>query len=131
MKKILILFLLVGCQNPPIQPGIQSCDEISYCVSSFDGLAPIESEEEPERIRAKIIGIVSKTAGAKIVEETPNYIRAEYSSPLLGFIDDVEFWFDRPNQVHFKSASRANFPDFGSNKDRIETLRFKFHQNDF
>lgn len=136
MKKIFLLILLVSCQNPPAQFGIQSCAGVSYCVSSFDSgnesyLPPIESEEDPQRIRQKIKGIVSKTAGANIVEESENYLRAEYSSSLLGFIDDVEFWFHETHQVHFKSASRGSFPDFGANKERIESLRFKFHQNDF
>lgn len=138
-----ILFLLVSCQSTaPENLGVHdgklaACPDKPNCVVSFNYempknfLAPIESQEDPERIREKIIGIVSKTSGAKIVEQSPDYIHAEYTSKLMGFVDDVEFWFGEPDRVHFRSSSRQGYSDLGVNKDRIESLRFKFHQNDY
>tara|TARA_R110000868_G_scaffold164359_14_gene396921 strand:- start:3128 stop:3565 length:438 start_codon:yes stop_codon:yes gene_type:complete len=145
MKKIYlpILALLISCQStPPTDLGVvngqlKKCPDKPNCVVSFDYgmsdqfLSPIESEEEPERIRQKIEGIVTKTSNAKIVENKPDYIRAEYTSTLFRFVDDVEFLFTEPGKVHFRSASRLGHSDLGANKDRIEAIRFKFHQNDF
>ena len=140
---LLFLLLLASCQGtPPKNLGIHddklaSCPDKPNCVVSFDFgekenfLEPIKSEENPERIKEKILGIVSKDKSAKIVEQSTNYLRAEYTSSLFKFVDDVEFWFAQPGLVHFRSASRLGYSDLGANKDRIESIRFKFHQNDF
>ncbi len=144
-QKILLLslFTLVSCQGtPPKNIGVtegklKPCPDKPNCVVSFEYenidnfLAPIKSEEDPARIKNKILGIVSKNSSAKIVEQTDDYLRAEYSSSLFKFVDDVEFWFGEPGIVHFRSASRIGYSDLGANKDRIESIRFKFHQNDF
>src|SRR5690606_17904467 len=113
-----------------------SCADSSSCVTSFETesksyLEPITSEEDQARIRKKILGIIAKDSQAKIIEDQPEYLRAEFHSSLFGFIDDVEFWFGETGKVHFRSASRRSFSDFGNNRDRIESIRFKFHQNDF
>ena len=141
MKILLLLTLLVSCQStPPNNLGLNEgklspCPDKPNCVVSFkyendekNYLTPIESEEEPERIRQKIVGIVSKTSGAKIVLDEPDYIRAEYTSSIFRFVDDVEFWFGEPGKVHFRSASRLGHSDLGVNKDRSESLRFKSTQ---
>ncbi len=140
---LLFLLFLAGCQGtPPTNLGIHdgkllACPDKPNCVVSFDFgenknfLEPIKSEEDPERIKEKILGIVSKDKSAKIVEQNTGYLRAEYKSSLFSFVDDVEFWFEQPGVVHFRSASRLGYSDLGANKDRIESIRFKFHQNDF
>ena len=141
MKYLPLLFLLLSCQKPaPTNLGVSdqkfsACESSSNCIVSFDFqdgtyLAPIESEEEPERIRMKIAGIVSKDSNATIVKDEAEYIYVQYSASL-GLTDDVEFWFGEAGKVHFKSQGRFGFTDLGSNKDRIEKIRFKFHQNDF
>lgn len=140
---LIFLLLLASCQGtPPTNLGVRdgklkACPDKPNCVVSYDFgeqknfLAPIKSEEEPERIKEKILGIVSKDKSAKIVDQNTDYIRAEYTSNLFRFVDDVEFWFGEAGLVHFRSASRMGYSDLGANKDRIESIRFKFHQNDF
>jgi len=142
MKLIPFLILFISCQKPaPTNLGINSdqkfspCESTSNCVTSFeynDGtyLAPIESQEDPARIYKKIVGIVEKDSTAKIIEQRPDYLYVQYSG-TLGMIDDTEFWFGESENVHFKSQGRIDFSDLGSNKKRIEMIRFKFHQNDF
>ncbi|OIV89768.1 hypothetical protein TanjilG_02900 [Lupinus angustifolius] len=58
----------------------------------------------------------------RIVERTEDYIRVEYESPILGLVDDVEFWFrpDRDSVVEYRSASR--FGDFTSHCFRINFI---------
>ncbi|PIP90553.1 MAG: hypothetical protein COW01_10640 [Bdellovibrionales bacterium CG12_big_fil_rev_8_21_14_0_65_38_15] len=140
---LLLLLLLTSCQGtPPTNLGVHDnklrpCPDKPNCVVSYDFgeqknfIEPIKSEEEPGRIKEKILGIVSKDKSAKIVEQNDTYLRAEYTSNLFKFVDDVEFWFGETGVVHFRSASRLGYSDLGANKDRIETIRFKFHQNDF
>ena len=51
-----------------------------------------------------------------------NYLYAEFRSRLLGFVDDVEFFFDGV-VVHVRSASRLGRRDFGVNRARVEEIR--------
>lgn len=142
MKNIFLIFFLIGCQkSAPNSIGIvdnklTACSEAKNCLVSFDYndgtyLAPIESNEEPARIYTKILSIVEKNSNAKIIEKRDDYIYAEMNSGLLSGVVDLEFWFGEPSKVHFKSASRSSFSDLGASRDTIESIKFKFHQNDF
>jgi uncharacterized protein (DUF1499 family) len=67
---------------------------------------------------------VRGSARAQIVDERPGYLRAEFSSRVLGFVDDVEFQLDPGGKrIHVRSASRLGQSDFGVNRARIETIR--------
>lgn len=61
----------------------------------------------------------------KIVEQRDDYVYVEYESPILGFVDDVEFWFPPGNRslVEYRSASRIGKTDFDINRKRIRALR--------
>ncbi|KAF1895960.1 hypothetical protein Lal_00033912 [Lupinus albus] len=66
----------------------------------------------------------------RIVERTEDYIRVEYESPILGLVDDVEFWF-RPGKdsiVEYRSASRFGDYDFEVNRKRIKALRLELEK---
>jgi uncharacterized protein (DUF1499 family) len=42
----------------------------------------------------------------------------------MGFVDDVEFWFDpAAGVVQLRSASRVGRGDLGVNRQRIEAIR--------
>jgi len=60
--------------------------------------------------------------GATVIEEKADYLYAEYRTPLLRFVDDVEFLLAE-GVIHVRSASRLGRRDFGVNRKRIETLR--------
>ena len=60
----------------------------------------------------------------RIVEDQPQYLRAEFTSRLLGFVDDVEFHHhEGAGLIHVRSASRLGRSDFGVNRRRIEQIR--------
>ncbi|XVF79892.1 hypothetical protein PTKIN_Ptkin15bG0027100 [Pterospermum kingtungense] len=61
----------------------------------------------------------------KIVEKKEDYVLVEYGSPILGFVDDVEFWFPpgKKSIVEYRSASRIGNSDFDVNRKRIKALR--------
>ncbi|KAG9445379.1 hypothetical protein H6P81_016719 [Aristolochia fimbriata] len=65
-----------------------------------------------------------------IVEKTDNYIHVEYKSPILGFVDDVEFWFPpgKKSVVEYRSASRKGSFDFEINKKRVKALRLELEK---
>lgn len=70
--------------------------------------------------------LVEETPGGRVVESGDTYLRAEFTSGMLRFVDDTEFWFDAANQrIDVRSASRLGRKDFGVNRGRVEALRDK------
>eukprot|EP00181_Compsopogon_caeruleus_P004904 CAMPEP_0184682584 /NCGR_PEP_ID=MMETSP0312-20130426/7859_1 /TAXON_ID=31354 /ORGANISM="Compsopogon coeruleus, Strain SAG 36.94" /LENGTH=251 /DNA_ID=CAMNT_0027134347 /DNA_START=36 /DNA_END=791 /DNA_ORIENTATION=- len=52
------------------------------------------------------------------------YIYAEFESPLMGYVDDVEFLFQPDGKtVDYRSASRLGKDDLNANRQRIKNLR--------
>ena len=63
-------------------------------------------------------------AGAKVVKSESDYLYAQYTTPLMKFVDDVEFWYDPDARViQVRSASRIGKGDMGVNRKRIEAVR--------
>ena len=61
---------------------------------------------------------------ARVVESRADYLRVEFTTRWMGFIDDAEFWFDPASgTVQVRSASRLGEQDLGVNRQRIEALR--------
>ncbi len=72
------------------------------------------------RVRA----VVERLPGATVVEQRDDYLYAQFETPAMRFVDDVEFWYDPASQaVAVRSASRIGRKDFGVNRARIETIR--------
>ncbi|MBA0741296.1 hypothetical protein Gogos_014460 [Gossypium gossypioides] len=58
----------------------------------------------------------------KIAEKKDDYVLVEYGSPILGIVDDEEFWFPpgKKSMVEYRSASRIGNFDFDANRKRIK-----------
>lgn len=118
--------------------GLKPCPDKKNCVVShkYPGTEkfyeePIKMIEDKEMAQTKLLGIIKKTGGI-VVEKSPSYIRAEFKSSVFKFVDDVEFFIDDKEKIiHFRSASRSGYYDFGVNKKRIGDITFKYHQNDY
>lgn len=59
---------------------------------------------------------------ATVVHEGPDYLYAEFRTPFLRFVDDVEF-LKAGEVLHVRSASRLGRRDFKANRKRVEQLR--------
>jgi uncharacterized protein (DUF1499 family) len=71
-----------------------------------------------------LVDKVSAMVGARLVTNQDDYMWFEFSTSILGFVDDVEFLNDPANgQISVRSASRVGYSDFGANRKRIETIR--------
>jgi len=62
-----------------------------------------------------------------IVEEKEDYLRVEFKSALVRFVDDVEFYFPEEKVIHVRSASRIGYSDLGVNRKRVEHIRNLFN----
>jgi uncharacterized protein (DUF1499 family) len=75
----------------------------------------------------RLIAAVQGMSGARVVEATQTYVRAEFTSLLFRFVDDVEFLVDEEHhQIHVRSASRVGHSDLGVNRRRVEAVRRAF-----
>ncbi len=108
---------------------LPSCPSSPNCVSSqADNPA---QRIQPLPVKADVSGtlpalrrIIEKLPGARVVKTEPDYFRAEFTSPILRFVDDVEFLLDPKAQiVQVRSASRTGYWDFGANRKRVEQIR--------
>jgi uncharacterized protein (DUF1499 family) len=73
---------------------------------------------------ARVRAVVERMPGAMVAEQRDDYLYAQFETPALRFIDDVEFWFDPAAQtIAVRSASRIGRKDFGVNRSRIEAIR--------
>ena len=65
----------------------------------------------------------------KIITVTEDYLHAECSSAVFGFVDDLELHL-RPaqNTIAVRSAARLGHSDFGVNRKRVENLRLLLRQ---
>lgn len=107
-----------GLVNGTLAP----CPASPNCVSSEPG-TPTSNFVTPLPISAweKLPDAIGK-AGGVIVKLEETYLAAEFSTPMMGYLDDVEFR-NADNQVHVRSASRVGRSDFGTNRKRVENLR--------
>ena len=77
---------------------------------------------------AKLQTLVQAMPGAVVVKAEPNYLYATFTTPVLKFTDDVEFWFDAAaGVVQVRSSSRLGRKDFGVNRARVEAISKLLH----
>ena len=131
MKKSLISlipFLAACAGEPPTDIGMRDgrlspCPDSPNCVSSFESdethsIAPMAASLD--QVRKVLLSLDE----ANIVNEQDNYLYAEFTSRIMGYVDDVEFLFDPASGVtHVRSASRLGHSDLGANRKRIENIR--------
>ena len=82
---------------------------------------------EPEQARQQLERAIAGMKRSRLVRREANYWRAEFTSALWRFVDDVEFLFDdHARRIDVRSASRVGYSDLGVNRKRIEEIRRRF-----
>ncbi len=115
----------LGVHNGQLLP----CPDSPNCVSTSStdkqhAIAPLSLNGSPAETFQKLKAIVAAQPRAQIIEATDNYIYAEFTSALMGYVDDVEFYLDETaGTVQVRSASRLGQSDLGVNRQRIEAIR--------
>ena len=90
----------------------------------YADIAPLALKGHGPATLAKIKTIVEGMDGAKVVKSEPGYLYAQFTTQLMKYVDDVEFWFDpAANAIQVRSASRVGRGDMGVNRKRIEAVR--------
>lgn len=124
-----LLSLLTACAgDPPQNLGVQNgrlaaCPESPNCVSSFETDEQHSIEPLAARLE-QIEQVLLSLDEANIVDAGTNYLYTEFTSSLMGYVDDVEFLHDEAaGLTHVRSTSRVGYSDLGANRNRIEAIR--------
>lgn len=130
--------MMVGCSGSrPSQIGVTAgrlspCPDSPNCVSSQStdrrhAIEPLRYEGTAEKALERLTAAVSGMKRARIVESGDRHLRAEFTSALFRFVDDVEFFLDEgTGTIHVRSASRVGYSDLGANRRRVEEIRSRF-----
>lgn len=129
------IWLSACAGSPPSNLGMQSgklapCPSSPNCVSSYasdedHAVSPWSFDGSVTQAQSKLEQILQATDNATLVTSESGYIRAEFESSLMGFVDDVEFVIEK-GVVNMRSASRLGYSDLGVNRERIATLEKAF-----
>jgi uncharacterized protein (DUF1499 family) len=124
--------------TPPTNIGINNgkltaCPATPNCVNSQTSVSDTEHTIQPIVIggnptarMADLKLVINSMPRSTIIKETNNYLDVEFTSKLMGFVDDVEFYFDSDGKfIQVRSASRLGESDLGVNRQRIEEIRSK------
>jgi len=138
---IVMLFLMMGlllgsCTDNKqagalgiMEAHLRPCPATPNCVSSDSRDAGHQvppytlksSAAEAWSVARRLIVELPRT---RIVTEHPDYLHAECSSALFGFVDDLELHLRPADRlIAIRSASRSGYSDFGVNRQRVEDLR--------
>jgi uncharacterized protein (DUF1499 family) len=101
------------------------CKRSPNCVSSQADpsdrehyIAPIAYAGDMAALRK----LIESLPLATVIRAEGNYLYAEFRTPILRFVDDVEMLLEG-GLLQVRSASRLGRRDFGANRLRIEALR--------
>jgi uncharacterized protein (DUF1499 family) len=111
---------LTECPDTPNCVNSQAADEQHF-------IQPILFSGTQQEAQSAILKLLKTWKRTRIIVSEENYIRAEFTSMVFRFVDDVEFYIPSTKAeetiIHVRSASRIGYSDLGVNRDRIERIR--------
>jgi uncharacterized protein (DUF1499 family) len=114
----------LGVTNGRLSP----CPDSPNCVSTQ---ATSASQQMPAltytgslaAAKTRLLAVVQAMPGVEPFADQENYLAFVFRSRLIGYPDDVEFYFDDAAKlIHFRSASRLGKGDLGVNRARMESI---------
>ena len=110
---------------PPGKPnGVSS--EADRNSDALHFVEPFECRGDCNKMWRRLSEAIRALPGVKVIADNGEYLHAECSSKVLGFVDDLELRRDRRARlIHVRSAARLGFRDFDVNRKRVESLRAK------
>lgn len=115
----------VGVSNGHLMdcPASQNC-VVSQNADSKHLIDPIAYHVDRDQAREILLKVLTVVPRTEVVKQTDNYIHATSKSRIFKFVDDVEFYLPKDeNVIHLRSASRIGESDLGVNRRRLEQIR--------
>jgi uncharacterized protein (DUF1499 family) len=151
MRKLLFLFssslLLFSCisQDPgnleiPVGLGVvdgrlapmpSSPNAVSSQTDIEDKyVEPLQFQVDLPTSYQKILQVLAEIEeDNEIIVQTDNYLHVVFTTGLMRFNDDVEFYFDNSSSlIHYRSASRIGYSDLGKNRSRYEEISKRYYE---
>ncbi|MEE9447384.1 MAG: DUF1499 domain-containing protein [Arenicellales bacterium] len=136
-----LFFYMLGVQSKNGHPlGLKAgylaqCGDKPNCVCSEQlgaqgderWISPIPLKgNTPIEIWAQVSAKITELGG-EVNQQTPDYLAANFTSRVFGFVDDLELRLDAElKQIHVRSASRVGHSDLGKNNQRVDALSAMF-----
>ncbi len=110
------------------------CPNSPNCVStqmptsdSEHAIAAIPFTGTADEAKAKLMSVITAMQNVTMISDEDRYIYSEFRTPMMRFVDDVEFYIDDASKtIQFRSASRVGQGDGGANRKRMEEIRRLF-----
>lgn len=105
------------------------CPDSPNCVSSYetDETHQIEAFKTKGMPAIAWQGLGLELASlerVEIIRNDPDYVHAVFTSSLMRYDDDVEFYLRaEQGEIAVRSASRVGYGDMDANRNRIESIR--------
>jgi uncharacterized protein (DUF1499 family) len=118
-----------GAESEPMTKRLAPCPDSPNCVSSdatdpSHRVAALELVIPAEAAWRMIPEAVKTLPRTEIKEASDRYLRAECTSLVFRFVDDLELELRAgEGTIAVRSASRKGYSDFGVNRRRVENLR--------
>ena len=133
------IILLGACGAPPpddlgpVDDGLRPCPDAPNCVHTGEEHPPevlpfhLTSEwreRSAEEVWEAVEAAVASLPGTEVVVRRQDYLRAESTSRVFRFVDDLEiYWPPGSPELVVRSESRVGRSDMGVNLTRVERLR--------
>ncbi len=96
----------------------------SQAVTGQHKIEPLAYATSPDAAWDALRAVVNQIPGATVIESTDDYLRFEFRTMLMRYVDDVEFLNSPADSlIHVRSASRIGHSDLGANRKRVERVR--------
>lgn len=123
----------LGVRDGRLAPPKRTPNNVS---SQADRTADVQHYIEPLRYSgdarqawAALRRVIDGMPRVRVIRSDASYLHAEFSSKLMGFVDDTEFYLDeKAGLIHVRSAARLGRGDHGVNRERVEFIRARLAQ---
>lgn len=89
-------------------------------------IEPLRYSGEARQAWLALTRVVDGMDRVRVIESRQDYLYAEFTSELMRFVDDTEFYLDeKAGVIQVRSAARLGSSDFGVNRGRVEAIRAK------
>ncbi len=100
---------------------------VSQGADADHGIAPLAFTGDATAAMATLATVVVDQPRSELIQQTDDYLYFEFTSRLMGFVDDVEFYLDpAAGVIQMRAAARLGQSDLGVNRDRLEAIRTAF-----
>jgi uncharacterized protein (DUF1499 family) len=108
----------LGVRNGKLAP----CPNSPNCVSTQSDdprhqIDPIPYTTTPEKARMTLLQVIRSMERSEVVIEDPTYIRAEFRTKGMGYVDDVELYLDQ--EAGLSTSGRARGCPIGTGDSTV------------